>query len=67
MHAHMIIANSLQDVPMSLSRLRIATIITHVPTITAILVSDAIIHLSGADAMIQMPARTTVVIPYLVA
>jgi len=63
----MIIANAIRDVLMSLLRLRIATIITRVPTITAILVSDAITQLSGVDVMIQMHARTTAVTLYLVA
>jgi hypothetical protein len=66
-HAHTIIANPLPDVPMSPLLLLIATMITRVPTITAILASDATTQLSGVVVMIQMPARMIVVTLPLVA
>jgi len=67
MPALMIIANLLQDVPMSLLLLQIVTMVTHVPLITAIPVSAVIIHNLGVNAMIIMHARMIVVILYLVA
>jgi len=67
MRAPTIIAQLPLGVPMSHLRLRIATIKTHVPEITATLVSDVTTPIHLMNAMIQMPAQLIAVTLFLVA
>jgi len=61
MHVLTIIAHFPLDVPMFHLPLRIATIRTHVPEITATLVPDVTTQINLANATIQMPAQLIVV------